>query len=375
VFEDVGQWKRARYFPNSGEELTAAVNRECKAVRSSVGIFDASTLGKIEVVGRHAAEFLNRIYVNEFASLENGRCKYGVMLREDGFVLDDGVVGRLATDRFHVTTTTGGAARVLTQMEDFLQTEWPDLDVWLTSITDQWAVIAVQGPGARTLLSSLVGGIDLSNAAMPHMSVRSGRIVDVPMRLFRVSFTGELGYEVNVPADCGGYVWEAIWNAGQHSGLVPYGTEAMHVLRAEKGYIVVGQETDGTVTPGDLGLAWAIGKSKRDFVGKRSLARRAMAEPYRKQLVGLLTEDPAIVPDEGAQLIEAAHYSIPAKSLGHVTSAYFSANLDRSIALALVKGGRTRIGQKLYVAMPSASVGVTVVRACFIDAEGKRLNG
>ena len=375
VFEDVGQWKRARYFPNSGEELTSAVNRECKAVRSSVGILDASTLGKIEVVGRHAAEFLNRIYANDFTSLESGRCKYGVMLREDGFVLDDGVVGRLAADRFHVTTTTGGAARVLAQMEDFLQTEWSELDVWLTSITDQWAVIAVQGPAARALLNPLVEGIDLSNAAMPHMSVRTGRIVDAPTRLFRVSFTGELGYEVNVPADYGRCVWETIWKAGRRSGLVPYGTEAMHVLRAEKGYIVVGQETDGTVGPGDLGLAWAIGKSKRDFVGKRSLSRRAMADPHRRHLVGLLTEDPSVVLDEGAQLIETPHYSTPTESLGHVTSAYCSANLDRSIALALVKEGRKRIGQKLYVAMPGASVAVKVVRACFIDPEGKRLNG
>ena len=196
--------------------------------------------------------------------------RYGVLLRDDGFVYDDGVVARLAADRFHVTTTTGGAPRVLAMMEDYLQTEWPDLDVWLTSTTEQWAVIAVQGPSARAVLEGLTD-VDMSATALPHMGVATGRICGVPMRLFRVSFTGELGFEVNVPADFGPAVWEAIWDAGQAHGMTPYGTEAMHVLRAEKGYIIVGQDTDGTVTPDDAGLAWAIGKAKADFVGKRSL--------------------------------------------------------------------------------------------------------
>jgi sarcosine oxidase, subunit alpha len=375
VFEDVGQWKRARYFPQPGEDMRAAVNRECKTVRSAVGILDASTLGKIEVVGRHAAEFMNRMYINDFAQLETGRCRYGIMLREDGFILDDGVVGRIAAHRFHVTTTTGGAARVLAMMEDFLQTEWPELDAWLTSTVDQWAVIAVQGPEARALLAPIVTGIDLSNSAMPHMSVREGQILGVPMRLFRVSFTGELGYEVNVPADYGRAAWEAIYQTGMRYGIVPYGTEAMHVLRAEKGYIIVGQETDGTVTPNDVGLSWAIGKSKSDFVGKRSLARAALADPDRRQLVGLLTEDPSIVLEEGAQLVTTANYAIPTKSRGYVTSAYFSANLDRSIALALVARGRARIGERLFVAMPDASIPVQIVNPVFIDSQGKRLNG
>ena len=277
IFEDVSQWKRARYFPQSGEDMRTAVNRECRTVRSAVGIFDASTLGKIEVVGRHAAEFMNWLYANDFTKLETGQCRYGIVLREDGFLLDDGVVARIAADQFHVTTTTGGAARVLAMMEDLVQTEWPELDVWLTSTTDQWAVIAVQGPEARTLLAPLTEGIDLSNTAMPHMSVREGRILGMPVRLFRVSFTGELGYEVNVPADYGLAVWEAIHQAGTPYGVVPYGTEAMHVLRAEKGYIIVGQETDGTVTPDDVGLSWAIGKSKSDFIGKRSLVRAGYA--------------------------------------------------------------------------------------------------
>ena len=375
VFEDVGQWKRARYFAQSGEDMFTAVNRECVAVRTAVGIFDASTLGKIEVVGRHAAEFMNRLYVNDFSKLETGRCRYGIVLREDGFVLDDGIVARIGADRFHVTTTTGGAARVLALMEDFAQTEWPDLEVWLTSTTDQWAVIAVQGPEARALMTPLTDGVNLSNAAMPHMSVREGRILGVPMRLFRVSFTGELGYEVNVPADYGLDVWEAIYQAGTQYGIVPYGTEAMHVLRAEKSYIIVGQETDGTVTPHDLGLSWAISKSQSDFVGKRSLMRAALADPDRRQLVGLLTEDPSIVLEEGAQLVGSADYTIPTKSLGHVTSAYFSANLNRSIALALVNRGRAMLGKRFFVAMPAESIPVKIVNPVFIDPTGKRLNG
>jgi sarcosine oxidase subunit alpha len=314
VFEDVGLWKRARHFPRAGEDIHAAVNRECVAVRGACGIFDASTLGKIEVVGKDAVTFMNRLYVNAWTSLAVGRCRYGVLLRDDGFVYDDGVVARVAEDRFHVTTTTGGAPRVLAMMEDYLQTEWSDLSLWLTSTTEQWAVIAVQGPNARHVLENLVD-VDMSAQVMPHMSVVSGRICGVPMRLFRVSFSGELGFEVNVPADFGAAVWEAIWEAGQSHGMTPYGTETMHVLRAEKGYIIVGQDTDGTVTPDDAALGWAIGKNKPDFLGKRSLQRPAMTSPNRRQLVGLLTQDPRTVLDEGAQLMLQTGAPVPTHRL------------------------------------------------------------
>jgi sarcosine oxidase subunit alpha len=374
VFEDVGQWRRARYFPKAGETMDQAVGRECVAVRKSAGIFDASTLGKIEIVGPDAAEFMNRLYINPWTKLEPGRCRYGVMLREDGAIMDDGVVGRLAPDRFHVTTTTGGAAAVLQHMEDYRQTEWPELDVFLTSTTEQYAVIAVQGPASRDLLAPLIEGIDLSAAAMPHMSVRLGRICGVPTRLFRVSFTGELGFEINVPADYGRAVWDAIVAAGVAYDLTPYGTETMHVLRAEKGFIIVGQETDGTVMPDDAGLGWAIGKAKRDFVGKRSLARAAMAASDRKQLVGLLTQEPAMVLEEGAQIVADPAEPIPMTMLGHVTSSYFSAVLGRSIALAVVAGGRARLGQRLYVPMPGRTIPVEVVSPIFLDPEGKRLD-
>jgi sarcosine oxidase subunit alpha len=373
-FEDVGVWKRAWYFPQVGEDMNAAVARECKATRESVGIFDASTLGKIEIVGKDAAEFMNRMYTNAWTKLEPGRLRYGVMLREDGFIMDDGVVGRMATDRFHVTTTTGGAARVLSMMEDYLQTEWPDLEVWLTSTTEQWSVIALQGPNARKVLEPLVEGIDLSADAMPHMSVREGRICGVPTRLFRVSFTGELGFEVNVPAGYGRAVWEAIFAAGKPYGITPYGTETMHVLRAEKGYIIVGQETDGTVTPDDAGLGWAVGKAKRDFVGKRSLSRPALVREDRKQLVGLLTTDPKVVLEEGAQIVLDPTHPIPVPMIGHVTSAYWSATLNRSIALALVRGGRSRMGEELSIPMPDGVIKAKVVDSILFDPKGERLN-
>ncbi len=375
VFEDVGTWKRAHYFPRAGETMHDAVKRECAAVRASAGLFDASTLGKIEIVGRDAAEFLDRMYVNSFSSLAPGRLRYGVMLRESGFVMDDGVVARLGADRFHVTTTTGGVSGVLHMMEDYLQTEWSDLNVWLTSTTEQWAVIAVQGPNARQVIEPLVSGVDLSATAMPHMSVREGRICGVPMRLFRVSFTGELGYEINVPADYGRAVWEAVFAAGQAYGIAPYGTEAMHVLRAEKGYIIVGQETDGTAAPDDVGLGWAVGKSKTDFVGKRSLALPAMSAPDRKQLVGVLTARPDNVLEEGAQLVADPKQPVPMRSVGHVTSSYWSPALERSIALAMVKAGRGRIGQTLYVPMPNETIAVSVVPSQFYDPAGARLHG
>ncbi len=373
VFEDVGLWKRARYFPRAGEDMHQAVSRECATVRTSVGVFDASTLGKIEVVGPDAAEFLERMYVNAWKKLEAGRCRYGVLLNEAGYVIDDGVVGRMAADVFHVTTTTGGAPRVLHMMEDYLQTEFPDLKCWLTSTTEQWAVIAVQGPKAREVLAPLVD-IDLSRDRFPHMAVRTAKIIGVPARIFRVSFTGELGFEINVPADCGRAVWDAVWpQVEKHAGCA-YGTEAMHVLRAEKGFVIVGQDTDGTVTPDDLGLTWAIGKQKRDFVGKRSLSRSDMVKQDRKQLVGLKTIAPKIVLEEGSQITGERAPAAGTRALGHVTSSYWSPALNRSIALALLAGGRRRMGECLYVPTPSGAVEVEVGSPVFHDVKGERLN-
>ncbi|SIR01222.1 sarcosine oxidase subunit alpha [Rhizobium sp. RU20A] len=375
IFEDVGNWKRAWYYPRAGEDMHKAVDRECVTVRQSAGIFDASTLGKIEVVGPDAAKFLNLLYTNGWDTLKPGRCRYGIMLREDGFIYDDGVVGRMAEDRFHVTTTTGGAARVMHHMEDYLQTEFPHLDVWLTSATEQWAVIAVQGPKAREIIAPLVEGIDLSNEAFPHMSVAEGKICGVPTRLFRMSFTGELGFEVNVPADYGQAVMEAIWARAEPMGACMYGTETMHVLRAEKGYIIVGQDTDGTVTPDDASLGWAIGKKKPDFVGIRGLKRSDLVAEGRKQLVGLLTKDPKEVLEEGAQIVANPNEPVPMTMLGHVTSSYWSENCGRSIAMALVAGGKARLGQTLYVPMADRTIAVEVSEMVFFDKEGGRIHG
>jgi sarcosine oxidase subunit alpha len=375
AFEDVGPWKRAWYFPKRNETMHDAVARECVTTRTSVGLFDATTLGKIEVVGPDAATFLERMYANAFQKLEVGRCRYGLMLSEAGFLMDDGVIARLKPDRFHVTTTTGGSPRVLAHMEDYLQTEFTNLRVWLTSTTEQWATMAVQGPRARETIAPLIEGVDLAGDAFPHMSLREARVCGVPVRLMRVSFTGELGYEINVPSHFGRAVWEATWREVQKHGGCAYGTEAMHVMRAEKGYVIVGQETDGTVTLADLGLERAIGKTKKDFVGKRSLTRPDMLLSNRKHLVGLLTDNPAITLEEGAQVTDSASPPIGSSALGHVTSSYMSATLGRPIALALVAAGRSRIGSKVHVPIPGGAVGVTVVGPVFYDKEGARLNG
>lgn len=373
AFEPVALWRRAWYYPRKGEDMHAAVARECRFTRTSLGIFDASTLGKIEVAGPDAVTFMERMYTNPWAKLGVGRCRYGLLLGEDGFIRDDGVIGRLGPDLFHVTTTTGGAARVLNMMEDYLQTEWPDLKVWLTSTTEQWAVVALNGPNARKLLTPLVEGLDLSDAAFPHMAVAECTVAGLPARLFRVSFTGELGFEINVPTRYGRQLWDTLMQAGQAYDICPYGTETMHVLRAEKGYIIVGQDTDGTVTPADAGLNWAVGKAKPDFVGKRSLARPDIVAPGRKQLVGLLTDDPKTVLEEGAQIVLDPAQPVPMKMIGHVTSSYWSEALGRSIAMALVEGGHGMEGKTLHIPMPQRTHSAKVTGCVFYDPAGDRL--
>jgi sarcosine oxidase, subunit alpha len=372
-FEDVGLWKRAWYFPQTGETMHRAVMRECRAVREKVGIFDASTLGKIEVVGKDAAAFLNLMYVNNFDKLAVGKCRYGLMLKDDGFIYDDGIIARIAPDRFHVTTTTGGAPRVMHLMEDYLQTEFTTLDVQLTSISEQWAVIAVQGPKARDVIAPLVAGVDVSDTGLPPMGYAEGTICGVPMRLFRASFTGEVGYEINVPADHGEAVWEAAFEAGKSHGITPYGTEAMHVLRAERGFIIVGQETDGTVTPDDVGLGGMVSKVKPDFVGKRGLMRPDLLAEGRKQLVGLLTKDAALVLDEGAQIVLDVSQPKPMTMVGHVTSSYESPALGRSIAMALLKDGRAKHGETVFVTTKEGFTAAVVGKPVFFDEEGKRV--
>jgi sarcosine oxidase subunit alpha len=375
LFEDVGQWRRAWYYPKSGEDLDAAVKREVRDVRRSLGIMDASTLGKIDIQGSDASELLNRIYTNAWKKLEVGKCRYGLMLGEDGMVMDDGVTARLGEHHYLMTTTTGNAAPVLAHLEEYIQTEWPELDVYCTSVTEQFATISIAGPNARRLLAELTGDIELSPNDFPHMAVRNGTVAGVAARVFRVSFTGESAYEINVPASFGLAVWQAIMMAGEKYGITPYGTEAMHVLRAEKGFIIVGQETDGSINPIDLGMDWIVSK-KKDFVGKRSLTRSDMAKPDRKQLVGILTDDPETVLPEGAHLVERLEPQPPMAMLGHVSSSYYSPNVGRSIALALVKGGHAKKGQKLTAPLlDGRKIGCTIVDPVFFDPEGDRLHG
>ncbi len=373
LFEDVGQWRRAWYYPREGEDMHAAVNREVKATRDSLGILDATTLGKIDIQGPDAATFLDRVYTNGWLKLGVGRCRYGLMLKEDGMVMDDGVTTRLGEQHYLMTTTSGNAAAVLAHLEDYLQTEWPDLRVYLTSVTEQFATMTLSGPNARSLLAEMTDA-DLSPGALPHMAFTPGKVAGVPARIFRISFTGELSYEINVPASFGMAVWQALMTAGERYGITPYGTEAMHVLRAEKGFIIVGQETDGSVTPLDLDMSWIVSKTK-DFIGKRSLTRADMAKPDRKQLVGLLTSDPQVVLPEGAQLVEKVLPQPPMPMLGHVTSSYWSPNCGRSIALALVKGGLARKGETLYAPLADGRVIPCVVAESpvFFDPEGERL--
>ena len=372
VFEDVGNWKRARYYPLRGEQMDAAVARECLAVRQRVGLLDYSTLGKIDVRGPDAATFLNRIYTNAWTRLEPGRCRYGLMLDENGMILDDGVNLRLAEQHFLVSTTTSGAAKVLSWMERWLQTEWPDLKVYLTSLTDQYATATIAGPCARKVLQKVCHDIDLANDAFPFMSFREGSIDGVKVRILRVSFSGELSYEVYMPANYGRHIWETLMEAGKEYGITPYGTEAMHVLRAEKGFIIVGQDTDGSVTPMDLGMGGMIAKSK-DFLGKRSLSRSDTAGPNRKQFVGLISLDNTTVLPEGAAILNEPAKPGIAPLQGHVTSSYFSPALQQPIALAMIRNGLSRMDQTMTIALPDG--GFAQARICspvFYDVQGAR---
>ena len=374
-FENVGQWHRAWYYPKAGEGMHEAVNREAKAIRTSVGIVDASTLGKIDIQGPDAVKILNLVYTNAWSKLDIGRCRYGVMCGEDGMVFDDGVTTRLGENHYLMTTTTGNAARVLGWLENWLQCEYPEMKVYCTSVTEQWATVAINGPMARRLLGELTSDIPLDNESFPFMSVREGHVAGIPARVFRISFTGDLSFEVNVPASYGHALWVALMAAGEKYQVTPYGTETMHVLRAEKGFIIVGQETDGAITPQDLGMSWVVSKQKADFFGKRSYARPDTARPDRKHLVGLLTENPSEVLPEGGQIVAELKDKPPMAMLGHVTSSYFSPNVGRSIAMALVKNGRNRMGDTIFVPLPDRVIRAKVTEPKFYDLEGKRIDG
>lgn len=374
LFEDVGQWKRPWYYPKPGEDLHAAVARETLAVRNAVGTLDGSTLGKIDIQGPDASVLLNWVYSNAWSKLEIGKCRYGLMLDENGMVFDDGVTVRLAENHYLMHTTSGGAARVLAWMERWLQTEWPHLKVYLTSATDHWSTSIVAGPKSRAVLQKICADVDFDDAAFPFMSYREGTVAGFKARIMRISFSGERSYEVNVAANDGLKVWEAIHAAGAEYGITPYGTETMHVLRAEKGYIIIGQDTDGSVTPMDLGMGGLVTKTK-DCLGKRSLTREDTVRTDRKQLVGLLSDDSQFVLTEGAQILNQAPTGPTAPMVGHVTSSYMSPTLGRSIAMAMVKGGHNRMGERVYVSMQGGRTATaTIASPVFFDPKAERQN-
>ncbi|AZT95669.1 glycine cleavage T C-terminal barrel domain-containing protein [Brevibacterium aurantiacum] len=378
-FEDVGQWKRPWYYPQDGEDMDAAVLRECKAVRESVGFQDASTLGKIEIRGTDAGAFLGQIYTNGFAKLKVGKGRYGLMCKPDGMVFDDGVTLRVADDRYYMTTTTGGAATVLEWLEEWHQTEWPELDVVFTSVTEEWSTVAVAGPKSREVIAKLAPHLDVSNEAFEFMGFRETTLAGgIPARICRISFSGELAFEINVENFYGLAVWEAVAEAGAEFDITPYGTETMHVLRAEKGFIIVGQDTDGTVTPQDAGMEWIVSKLK-DFIGKRSYSRIDTAREDRKHLVGVLPVDGTTRLAEGAQLITSGTpitpEAGPVPMIGHVTSSYISPSMDRPFGLAMVENGRNRTGEIIQSPVGGTLVDVEITSPVFYDPEGNRRDG
>ncbi|MEP6998146.1 MAG: sarcosine oxidase subunit alpha family protein [Betaproteobacteria bacterium] len=372
---NAGLWKRPHSYPRQGESEDDAANREAKNVRTNVGLVDVSTLGKIELQGRDVAEFLNRVYINRWDTLAVGRCRYGVMLRDDGMVFDDGTTSRLGPTHYVMTTTTLNAVNVMQHLEYLLQVDWPELDVFATSVTEQWAAAALSGPAARKVLAGLVS-IDVSNTAFPFLAVGDCELVAgalrIPARLFRMSYSGELAYEIHVPVAHGRAMWEAVLAAGAAFGIMPYGTEAMSTLRIEKGHVVVGPEADGRTTADDLGMGKLVSPAKW-CIGKPLSARPALTAPERWQLVGLTAVDGAI--PRGAKLVADPGQAAPTPMLGHVSSWCWSPNLGVSIGLALLSSGRARHGETLWAVSPvaDARVKVRVGPPCFIDPEGERL--
>ncbi|WP_375255829.1 sarcosine oxidase subunit alpha family protein [Yoonia sp.] len=372
--EPVGQWRRPFAYLRDGESVHEAVNREVKNTRENLGLLDASTLGKLIVKGPDAGKFLDMMYTNMMSTLPVGKCRYGLMCSENGFLIDDGVVVRMSEDTWLCHTTTGGAESIHAHMEDWLQCEWWDWKVYVANVTEQYAQIAVVGPNARKLLRKL-GGMDVSAEALPFMQWRAGKIGDFDARVFRISFSGELSYEIAVPAGQGAAFWDALMEAGQEFGIMPYGTETLHILRAEKGFIMIGDETDGTVIPQDLNLNWALSKKKDDYLGKRAHTRSHMADPDRWKLVGLETVDGSVLPDGAYAIAEGNNANGQSNTQGRVTSTYFSANLERGIAMGLVHNGPARMGEVIeFNTVDGGTVPTKIVDPVFYDKDGEKQN-
>jgi len=372
--EPVGYWRRPYAYPRAGESVAQAVHREVLNTRSNVGLLDASTLGKIIVSGPDAGRFLDMMYTNLMSSLPVGKCRYGLMCSENGVLMDDGVVARIDDQTWLCHTTTGGAERIHAWMEDWLQCEWWDWQVYVANVTEQYAQVAVVGPRARDLLDRL-GGMDLSAAALPFMQWADGRLGGFEARVYRISFSGELSFEIAVPAGQGAAFWAALIAAGADLGVMPYGTEALHIMRAEKGFIMIGDETDGTVIPQDLNLEWALSKKKADYLGKRAHARSHMASPERWKLVGLETLDGSVLPDGAYAIAEGRNANGQRNTQGRVTSTYHSPTLGRGIAMGLVHRGPERMGEVLhFTRIGGDPIAARIVDPVVYDKDGEKQN-
>ncbi len=371
-FEPVGQWQRPYAYVRDGETVHDAVNREVTQTRESLGLLDASTLGKLVVSGPDAGKFLDMMYTNLMSSLPVGKCRYGLMCTENGFLSDDGVVARIDEQTWLCHTTTGGAERIHAWMEDWLQCEWWDWQVYVSNVTEQLAQVAVVGPNARKVLEKL-GGMDVSKDALPFMQWKDGTLGDFKVRIYRISFSGELSYEIAVDAGQGRAFWDALLDAGAEFNVMPYGTEALHIMRAEKGFIMIGDETDGTVIPQDLNLHWALSKKKTDYLGKRAQQRSHMADPNRWKLVGLETLDGSVLPDGAYAVADGTNENGQQNTEGRVTSTYYSPTLKRGIAMGLVHKGPDRMGETIkFTNIGGEPIAAKIVDQVFYDKAGEK---
>ena len=373
VFVDAGLWLRPRYYKLDNENLFEASKREANNVRKNVGICDVTSLGKIDIKGKNSAEFLNRIYTNAWMKLPVGKARYGVMLREDGIVFDDGTTTRISDNHYHMTTTTAQAANVLSHLEYYLQVVWPDLDVNVLSTTEQWAGVALAGPNSRNLLSELFPDLDVSNENIPFMAYKESDLFGVPARIFRISFSGELAYEINVESGYGIFMWEKIMEIGKEMNIEPYGTEALSTLRIEMGH-VAGSEIDGRVIASDLSLEGMLSK-KKDFIGKRSLTREAFLNAKREKIVGVVPLDKKTMIPEGSYLVNDINASLPNPKLGHISASCWSVEFNNPFSLAILKDGKKKIGEKLYAVSPlkNKNIAVEIVSSHYVDPKGERV--
>jgi sarcosine oxidase, subunit alpha len=373
VFVDAGLWLRPRYYKQDRETLAEASKREATNVRKNVGICDVTSLGKIDIKGPDSAEFLNRVYTNAWMKLPIGKARYGLMLREDGVVLDDGTTTRISENHYHMTTTTAQAVNVLSHLEYYLQVVWPNLNVNVLSTTEQWAGVALAGPNSRNLLSKLFPNIDVSNEAIPFMGFKEADLLGVPTRIFRISFSGELAYELNVESGYGIFMWEKIMELGKEMNIEPYGTEALSTLRIEMGH-VAGSEIDGRVIATDLSLEAMLSK-KKDFIGKRSLNRDAFVNPERENIVGVVPLDKKTMIPEGSHLVSDSNAKLPNPKLGHISASCWSVEYNNPFSLAILKNGKKKIGEKLYALSPlkNKSIPVEIVSSHYVDPKGERV--